>query len=615
MRALVDHGVLAVSAALLLVAGDRVAAALGARGIPRIVGAATAATAYVVVAQLVTGLLSWAPLTATAVVAWLLALKLPHVPTGLPAWWRARSLREQVALGAGAFLLVGWSAWQLRHPYLGVDGVTYHLGLSGAWAQDGQPGGIVGVIDGIPIANYPVTNEVVLSWAIGIAGAWTPASLWTPVIVVLLLLAGWSVLRALRVPPLVAGLGLAAFTLQPLVLTQTGTPLTDVAATAWLAVTAALVLASRTEPRLLALALVSAGLSFGTKTTPTMLLAVLLGLGLFWQRRALRPLVGHLAGGAVVAVLAGGIWALRNLIDHGSPAWPFVAGPGGDPVPAAFAPYDQPFLQHPGEMLEGRTFEYLNLLSGGTLLLLGALLLWVVPRTRASMALAGLALAAMLVWANAPYTGITKNTALAVGAVRYLLPAMAVATVAVCVAARDHRTARAVALGLFGLSALVSAGRTWQLGFPFVPALSTVLGLLVAGAVVTWVALRLPPRAVAAAGAAGALLLVVGAAGSVDGYVARHAESGVGDGGIAAAVEARAEDGDEVVMSPATVAILRGDRLERTVTLVAPECAALRGLVVLQKAPPTPEYRKARRCFSERRPAYADGTYELFDAR
>lgn len=612
---LLHQAVLAASAFLMLVAGDRVAVALGARGIPRILGAAAVATALVVTEALLLGLvgaLGLAGLAATATAYATMRLLPGWEPPGLVPWWRARTVREQAALGAGGLLVMGWGAWQLRHPHLGVDGVTYHLGLAGAWAQNGEPGSIVGVIDGVPIANYPVTNEVALSWAIRLADAWTPASLWTLALLTLLALAGFSGLRALRVPQPVAFAALAAYLVQPLVLTQSGTPLTDVAATTWLVVTAALVAASREQPRLLALALLSAGLSFGTKTTPALLLALLLGAGLWPHRHrgTLRPLLPALAAALAGGVVVGGLWPLRNLVDHGSPLWPFVSGPFGDPIPAAFAPYDQPFLQHPGEMLRGRTFDYLNLLSGGTLLLLGGLSLWLVPRSKAAAIAAGVALLALLTWANAPYTGITKSTALAVGAVRYLLPALAAATVALCLAARDHRVARGIAFGVFGLSGVVSAARTWQLGFPFVPALGTVVALAVTGAVGTIVARRLPGRVLAAGAAASVVLLIAGAAGSVDGYVARHGDSGVGDAGIARAVQARRGD---VVMSPATVATLRGDRLDRTVTLVPPRCDRLKGLVVLQRTPPTPEYRAARRCLTGAQPDYADGTYELWD--
>jgi hypothetical protein len=267
-------------------------------------------------------------------------------------------------------------------------------------------------------------------------------------------------------------------------------------------------------------------------------------------------------------------------------------------------------------MLHGRIADYLQLLSGGVLLLAGGVVAWVAaPRSRAAKVAAAVALLALLLWANAPYTGITKNAALAVGAVRYLLPAMAAATLALCVAGRDARAARWLAWGVFGLSALVSAARTWQLGFPYVPALSTIVALTVAGGALTMLARRLP-RTVARAGAVALpLLLIAGAAGSTDGFVRRHTDSGLPDGGLLRALErARVPETEDVLMAPATVALVRGDTLGRRVDLVpaTTPCARLRGrFVVLQRTPPTPEYDRLSRCMRGDRPAWSDATYEL----
>ncbi len=576
MLALAQHALLVLSAGLLALTGWRIADRAAPSGLARAVAAAVLAVALAVLEALVLGLFGLAgePLVLAAAAAATFAAAhrlLPRPQLGareeLAAWWAARPPRERAGIGGLLGVLLGWTAWQLQHPYVGDDGFTYHLPLAAGYVQTGTAGAIIDFIEGVPVANYPVTNEVALGWALALSDSWVVASVWNPLLVAVLVAAGWLGLRGLRVPAAVRVAALAAYLSLPLLLTQVGGPLTDLPCAAWLVAAGALAVASRTHPALLAIALVAAGLSFGTKTTGSVLLAAAL-LTAAWQGRdALRRLHPAWAALVPVAVGVGGVWVLRNLIDHGSPLWPLVAMPWGTDVPPAFAAVDDSFLSHPGAMLDdGRASDYTNILSGGTFLLVGGLLAFSLARTRATIAASAAVAVASFAWMAAPYTGIDQP-ALAVGALRYLLPALAAATLALSLAARDAgRTGRIAVLVLLWVATVSSIGRTWEFGFPFVPSLGTVivLALLGAGAALL-VAPRVPAVAWRAAPAAAAVAVVVALTVGADGYLGRHAESGRVNGGLVRAALATPgfdQNGLEISMGPASMAFLRGEELQ-----------------------------------------------------
>src|SRR5204863_431687 len=85
-----------------------------------------------------------------------------------------------------------------------------------------------------------------------------------------------------------------------------------------------------------------------------------------------------LAWAVGLALAAGGVWYLRNLIAHGSPGWPFVSTWWGDPVPPLFDRVNFSLLDRPGATLEGQWATYRVALSGGIVLVAGGLLapLW-----------------------------------------------------------------------------------------------------------------------------------------------------------------------------------------------------------------------------------------------
>lgn len=634
MQALAQHALLVLSAGLLAAAGWRIADRAAPAGLARPVAAAVLAVAFAVASALVLGLagLSGSPLAlaGAAALVWLgtwRALPAPELGPGaeLTAWWTGAEPRARLALGALAVLVAGWAAWNLQHPYVGDDGFTYHLPLAASYVQTGTAGGITEFIQGVPVANYPVTNEVALGWAMGLSGSWVVASVWNPLLVALLLAAGTLGLRALRVPVAVVALALGAFCALPLLLTQAGGPLTDLPAVAWLITAAGLAAASRDRPGLLPIALLAAALSFGTKTTGSVLLLAALGLAAWPHRQALGALARPWGWVVPLALTVGGIWVLRNVIDHGSPLWPLVATPWGDDVPPDFAAVDDSFLSRPGDMLDdGQLEDYTNILSGGTFLLLGGLLAGPLVRTRATLVASALVAVATFAWMSAPYTGIDQP-ALAVGALRYLLPALAAATLALTLAARDGGPRLRIAvLVLLAIATVSSIGRTWEFGFPFVPSLGTVVVLAAAGGALGFFWDRLPRipaivwrAAPAAAAVAAVVVLTVGA----DGYLGRHAESGRVDAGLVRAALDQPGFGDdeglEIAMGPATVAFLRGERLQHDMSFLgsATPCAEVlrrldRGWVVLQRSPETPAYRHLRSCLPDA-PRWQDDVYEL----
>ena len=637
MTVLGSHVLLGLAVAALAGTGIRLAARCDAQGLAGVCAAAVFGCAIAGVEALLLGLVgigaSALALAAAAGVTWLVARSVLPAPAPAPReqlaeWWAATGPRGKAGAGALAALFLGWVAWQLRYPALGVDGLVYHLALSGLWVHEGSPGDDVQVIAGIPFGNYPLTNELLTGWVMAISRSWVIASVWSPLLALLLGLSAWVGLRALDLPRRVAGLAVAALLTLPLVVGQLGGPLTDLAALAWLVTAGALCAASLRDggrPLLLVPALVAAGLAFGTKTTPALLLALALGAAAWHHRRALGQMARPLTVGAGVAVAGGGVWAIRNLVDHGSPLWPFVSSSFGDPVPPRLEEVSASFLDHPGTMLDGRIDDYGLLLAGALVVIAGALLLPLLRRSSASLAAGGATLVALLAWMAAPYTGITESTDLAIGATRYLLPAIAAATFAVALSARGAgRALRAAAAVALAAAAVLSALRVLSLGFPLRPGTGTIIGLLVLGAGAGWGLARVRARPAIPAWAAPALAVAGGALAAVaaPGYVDRHADTGLVDAALVLALGEQPgfEDGSaDVAMGPGTIALAGGDRLRHRVPLATADggCEALRatldrGWLVLQKQPPSEEYREMAVCMRGSEPVWEDDYYELY---
>jgi hypothetical protein len=635
-----SHVLLGVAVAALAGAGVRLAARCQAGGLAAALAAAAFACALAAAEALLLGLAgvgsSPAALAAAAALTWLAARALlpapaPPLRSALAGWWARLGPGGRAWAGALAALWLGWVAWQLRYPSLSVDGLVYHLALPGLWVHEGSPGADVEVIAQVPFGHYPLTNEVLTGWALSISRSWVVGSVWSPLLAALLGAAAWTGLRALGLGGRIAGLAVAALLSLPLVVSQLGGPLTDLAALTWLVVCGALCAASATgggRPLLLAPALVAAGLAFGTKTTPAVLLLLALGAAAWRHRGALRAHAREYALALALAAGAGGVWATRNLLEHGSPLWPFVSGPFGDPVPPRLDEVSASFLDHPGEMLAGRVDDYLLLLAGAAVLIVAALVLPLLRRSRAALAAGGAAGLALVSWMAAPYTGIDESTELAIGATRYLLPAIATAALAAALSARGAgRALRGLVAAALALAVALSVLRVLSLGFPFRPGGGTLVSLLVLGAGAGLLAGRLtgrrsrplPPAWAAPALCVGAAALLAAAA---PGYVERHADVGLVDQGLLRALAAQPGWGEgdaEVAMGPGTIALAAGDRLEHRVPLASADagCHALRahrerGWLVLQKEPPTDEYERMDACMAGTEPVWEDDAYALY---
>jgi hypothetical protein len=567
----------------------------------------------------------------------------------LAAWLGRAGPAPVLVLGGLGGLAVTWVVWQLRFPLVGGDGLIYHLPIASAWVQNGRPGSIVNVLDGLSVANYPVTNEVLVSWGLAVSRSWVVSSIWSVVLLVVLAGASWTALRTLGVALRERILAVAALCVMPLIVAQLCGPDTDIAALAWLAVTAALAVGAVERPSLIFPAIVGAGLCFGTKTTPAILL---LGLAVM----ARRPLGGAardhrlwLVLSLLAAVVVGGVWSIRDLIVHGSPFWPLEASPWGTPVQASLVSLEPSFLSDPRALIANHGSAYLQTMAGALVLIGGGLGAAGLRRSRAALTVGGLAGLALLAWAVSPYTGIESGD-YAAGATRYLLPAIAACTLALVVSARGAgRSLRAGIDAVLGVSIAWSILETAQLGGQFVPGPGTLVAGLAVGGGAAEVARRLlvrdrpdssaaatptPQDRPAARGkpgdtgslagivAAGTLAVVaaLGLAVASDGYVARHARTGEIDGPVLeAGLPGLGRGTRPIAIGPATVVMLRGDHLDHPLSVIGGNatCTSLRALlgratVVLQGEPVTPIYTRLTACLGGLRPEFADEYVDVY---
>jgi hypothetical protein len=667
---IINHVLLALSVLALAAAGSRAAATLGATGLTRVVATAPIAATAAGVCSLALGLAGLGAdpiaLSLAAAAAWLvtrLAVPARARSTGLAAEWSALPTPYRLLLGALAGVLVALAVWVLRNPALAGDGLVYHSPVVATWVAGGDPPALDAVARDAPLEAYPLTTELLATWAAGIARSFVVVSLWNPAMLGLLALAGWSGLRSVEVPRWIAALAVAALATSPLLVSQLNTFTTDVSALAWLVCCAALCAASLRTPGLLACAVLAAGLAIGTKTTAAPLAAVCLIAAAFALRARMRPLAAPLAVAAAAAAVVGGLWYARNLILHGSPLWPFVAAPWGDDLPSLFSLSDERVLWDPSSA-DGRLDDYWRALYGGAVLLAGGLLAWAMNGARRVIAASAATAFALVVWANAPFTAFPPDAvfdALQAGAVRYLLPGIAAATLALALAAVGRGPAARVAATLLGVAIAANLVGDARLGFvgdfgseaalavdPVMPSVAVpVLGAAAGAALaaaIGWGAARRRPEWLGREAASGAAWIaataVVGALLAVpaSGYVKRSA-------GLPPTPPAAAwllsqpgfpEDEAPVAIQGRMIGTLAGDELEHDLTLIEdPDCgrldrAADEGWVILHTtAPPeglTPEAQgfaqqaedgraeemAAAECLGDREPAYEDGEFAIF---
>jgi len=630
---------------LLLLSGSLVALAAGAlrvgsliapSGLERAVTAAVLAAATATVETLLLGLVglgaSPVALTAAAAAALAVALKFTPAPDlGLGAelsrGWLGLTPRGRAAVGAVAGAAFALCAWMLRYPAIGLDGLLYHGAEVAAWVDSGRPGAVVNLNYALPWGAYPITTEVLLTWGVGIARSWVVVAPWMLGTLSLLVAAAWLGLRSVGCSRRTSALGTGALAALPLCLIQVNGMYTDLPALAWLVSAGALCAAARRNPALMAPALVAAGMAVGTKTTTVPVAALVVVAALWRLRPALGPHVRVLLAGGALAAVVGGTWYARNLVLHGSPLWPFRGAPWGDPLPPIFDRYGATLLSNPRATLDGRLGEYVTALSGGLLLLAGAALAPLLARTREVGVAAAATAAAVLAWAAAPFTGVSgfgPVDAAVAGSTRYLLPALALATLTLALAGRVRGWPGRVAEGLLAVALLWSLARTATLGFPYLPSFASllvaagfgaVIGLLLTGGGWRGPLVRAAPAAIAVG-----VFLVLAA--GVEGYVARHAQTAPGlDAELARWFSARpgfGHDGRAIAMEPVVNAALAGDRLTHRVEIVSTKwsCADIRrrarlGWVVVRVSPlnrkfgaPTP----GQACLRNVAPVYRTGS-------
>jgi hypothetical protein len=646
MPEVVHHALLAVAAAALAGSALRLASLAAASGPERVLAAVTFAVAAVVVETLALGRVGLGgepvALGGAAIATWLVARRFLAAPVTKPseelfAWLRGLGRAEWLALAATAGTLLAWLGWWLWRPALGADSVQFHLPEALTWIHEGDAGAIHEVNSDFPLGNYPVTNQVLISWALGIARSFAPLPVLSVGAMALLVIAGLSGLRALGVPRVPAALATLAVAGSPIAVAQTIGPNTDLPSLAWLACCASLAASSLRRPTLLAPAIVAGGLAVGTKTTPVLFVALALALALWAGRSHLRRLSAPLGAATLLAVAVGGIWYLRNLIDHGSPLWPFLTGPTGDPRPEFLELIATTgLIDRPRATLEGRVGYYEDFLAGALLLMPAALVAPFVARRRAVIGAAVATAAGFVLWTTAPFTGIPDGVpsswlpalaGLAVNASRYLLPVIAAAAVTVALAGRSGGRVQHAANAVLAAVVLWNLVRVGDLSNAAAPPLAVLLaGAAVAGAAAAVVsasrAAAMPARLAGPVVLAALVLLLAAAAPE---YPRRHTEVALrflpGYEGTLRALLERDDyrDGDASVASaPMALGTLAGDRLRHAVELIPPDepCAAIERRaatqwVVIYDGPAFEPF-AARTCFGGRQPLIRSGPFRVY---
>jgi len=591
------HALLALALGALGGAGWRLAGRLTVAPLERALVAAALAGTAMVAEPLLLGRVglgsSPAALTLAALVTFALARARIPASAGV-GWWRGLTPRERRMVGAGAGALFALALWMVDHPAIGVDGVVYHLPEALSWVHAGDTGATPHVAAEFQTGSYPLTNEVVLAWGMGIARSFVWVEAWAVLATGLLALAGWVGLRRLGCGRGATILAVAAVLAEPVLLEHLNTPKNDLPALAWLAACAALcACAAPRRAALLGPALAAAGLAAGSKTTTIPLAVIALAAAGWACRGALRRARASVAWGALAALGVGGVWYLRNLIAHGWFLYPFGSGPfGGDPEPVYLRRIHVTFLQDPAGTLRGRESLYVHAIAGGLVLVAGGILAAAAARrSRLVWGASAATAVAALAWLTAPFTGRASDPSLdlSLSTTRYLLPVFAAGAVALAVAGRTSRVARLALAGALAWSLWWSV----QLGFPDLPPATILLIGVAGGALVATLSLgrRRPTRALAWAVAIAAVLL---AAGGADGWMGRSARTSATAAapveGAFASIPKWADSREPVAFWPSVVGPLAGDRLRHPVTLIggAEDCSAItararRGYVVVRR--------------------------------
>jgi hypothetical protein len=599
VSSIAHHAGLVLSLLALAAAGLRAASQLAPAGLERALTAATFASGAAGLEALALALVDLGgdsiALGLAAAATWGLSLAVfpaPRVPLGveIAAAWRATPRPAQIILGAVGGAGAAWAAWLVHVPALGYDSVNYHLPEVVIWVRDGDPGAVIpGILDSV--TYLPLMAEVLLAWQVGIAHSLVPVSLLAPASMLLLAVSGWLGLRTLDVGRLASAIAVGTLCAAPMVTHyQMNGAYNDLPALSWLITAGALAAASRRNTALLAPALVAAALAAGTKTTALPLSLFVVVPALWLQRGRLRPLALPLALAGGAALVIGGFWYARDLVVHGSPFWPDLAAPWGDPTPVE----SPSFLDRPRATIDRFLDDYLELFGGGLLVIGAALVVPFASRDRAVWIGGAATGLSFLLWLNAPATGAAEGGSVVgtLSTVRYVLPALAAATVTLALATRTGRVAGRAALVVLAAALVINVLQTRALGYPSVPgirvpALGALLGAstaAAAGALARWPG-TIPRWAGAAAVVAALAAAVAGLSLGASGYVERHAQANENTvypyAGMVRwlAEQPRYRGGDDpVAIAPIPNGVVVGDRLKHRMEVIPfrEPCAAVR---------------------------------------
>ncbi len=410
---------------------------------------------------------------------------------------------------------------------------------------------------------------------------------------------------------------------------QNNGALTDPVSLAWLVTCAALCAAARSRPVLLAPALVAAALAVGTKTTTGPLLVILLAATVWMHRARLRSMWRPLAAAAA---------ARRGLRGRVVPAQPVRARLAavavrrdalGHPAAARDGGGQRQLRREPARDDRGGRATSTSRGSSAGSCSWPALAAPLLARGRRAVWIASAAaIVSVLLWAQAPFTGV---------------PPWRCASPRACSPPRatwpprwrGDRGPRAggqrgdwrarVAQLLLAAGLAIELVQAFRLDFPEMPSPLTPLAGAAAGAAairgrrrisrrVDTPAWRVPPPAlVAAVLVAGALLAM-----PASGYVARHAAAGSSAAGLVEWMARQPADSAGVVGAPGVIGPLAGDRLRRRLEPIPPGtgCRTLRALrrtryVVLSPGGGADaDVRSLVRCLS--RPDYRDAVFEAW---
>jgi hypothetical protein len=517
------HAALGVAVMAVALASLRVATKVSPSGLERAIATLVVGVSIAVIEALALGLValgtSTVALTAAALATWAAACLLLPAPAVRPTaelagWWAGLDGPLKLIAGGLAGAVAAWVVWLLLYPSIGFDSAVYHYPDVAGWIANGRPGSMLHLSYDIPYGNYPLTDEIAQTWGAAIARSYVPLALWNPFLALALAAATWLTLRNLSVSRWAAALATAALLATPLLVRELNEPQSDLPAMAWLACTAALATGAGRRPALLVPALLAAGLGIGAKTTVAPAAVTALAFGAYLARGRLKPLIGWLGIGLAGAFAVGGFWYARNIVQHGSPVWPFVDAPWGDPSPRFLGLVDKTFLERPAATLDGRLGQYTSLLGGAWMTLLAALCVIAIgaiaPLSRRGPRLAlvvsgTVALVGLLIWSASWGTGLQTSAELPtpsgwpLSTVRYLLPVIGAATVAVALATRVPGVVRRLGVLVLVAALVWSVVADARLGTPYTPSVTTLLAGAVAGvlgaAALILVARRVPTPA------------------------------------------------------------------------------------------------------------------------